>query len=154
MPGTAPGTVAGAKPGAAVGSHAGNGSGAPDGDGAMTRSEEHLRVGVERHEAGHARLRKYVVTETEQQTVPLRHEEVRIEREPITEANRAQALSGPPISEAEHEVTLHAERPVVETEAVPVERVRMTVEERVEEQTVRGEVRKERIEVELPEDRD
>ncbi|GAA2415413.1 hypothetical protein GCM10010404_87060 [Nonomuraea africana] len=35
-------------------------------DDAMTRSEEHLRVGKERREAGRARLRKYVVTETEQ----------------------------------------------------------------------------------------
>jgi len=157
------GTTAGMKPGAAgtAGAAAGTGTaagtaaagsrpGARDTDNAMTRSEEHLRVGVERQEAGHARLHKYVVTETEQQTVPLRHDEVRIEREPITEANRGEAMSGPEISEAEHEVTLHAEHAVVKTEAVPVERVRMTVEERVEEETVTGEVRKERIEVELP----
>ncbi|MFJ8545982.1 DUF2382 domain-containing protein [Streptomyces sp. NPDC093586] len=118
------------------------------GDDAMTRSEERMHVGVERHEAGRARLRKYVVTEEVQQTVPVRHEEVRVEREPITDANRDQALSGPEISEAEHEVTLHEERPVVETETVPVERVRMTTEEHIEDETVRGQVRKERIEAE------
>ncbi|MDT0614691.1 PRC and DUF2382 domain-containing protein [Streptomyces lancefieldiae] len=116
------------------------------GDDAMTRSEEQMRVGVERRETGRARLRKYVVTEEVQQTIPVTHEEVRVEREPITEANRGDALSGPEISEAEHEVTLHAERPVVETETVPVERVRMTTEEHTEEETVRGRVRKERIE--------
>ncbi|MBT2529798.1 PRC and DUF2382 domain-containing protein [Streptomyces sp. ISL-99] len=123
------------------------------GDEAMTRSEEQMHVGTERREAGRARLRKYVVTEEVQQTVPVRHEEVRIEREPITDANRDDALSGPEISESEHEVTLHAERPVVETEAVPVERVRLDTKEHVEEETVRGRVRKEHIEADTP-DRD
>ncbi|MBU6534384.1 DUF2382 domain-containing protein [Streptomyces sp. NPDC057245] len=115
---------------------------------AMTRSEEQMHIGVERREAGRATLRKYVVTEDVQQTVPVTHEEVRVVREPITDANRDEALAGPEISEAEHEVTLYAERPVVETETVPVERVRMTTEEHTENETVRGQVRKERIEAE------
>ncbi|MET9992447.1 PRC and DUF2382 domain-containing protein [Streptomyces mutabilis] len=118
------------------------------GDDAMTRSEEQMHVGVERRESGRARLRKYVVTEEVQQTVPVSHEEVRVEREPITDANRGDAMAGPEISEAEHEVTLHEERPVVETETVPVERVRMTTEEHTEDEVVRGQVRKERIEAE------
>ncbi|MFJ5877063.1 DUF2382 domain-containing protein [Streptomyces sp. S1] len=117
-------------------------------DDAMTRSEEQMHVGVERTEAGRVRLRKYVVTEEVQQTVPVSHEEVRIEREPITDANRDEALSGPEITEAEHEVILHEERPVVETRTVPVERVSLKADEVVEEQTVSGEVRKEEIEVE------
>jgi stress response protein YsnF len=112
----------------------------------MTRAEEHMRVGVERHEAGRARLRKYVVTEEAEQTVPLRHEEVRVEREPITEANRTSAMAGPDIAEAEYEVTLHEERPVVRTEVEPVERVRLVTEEHITQETVRGRVRKERIE--------
>lgn len=118
------------------------------GDEAMTRSEEQMHIGVERRESGRARLRKYVVTEDVQQSVPVSHEEVRLEREPITDANRDDALSGQEIGEAEHEVTLHAERPVVRTETVPVERVRMTTDEHTEEETVRGQVRKERIEAE------
>jgi uncharacterized protein (TIGR02271 family) len=117
-------------------------------DDAMTRSEEEMRVGIERREAGRVRLRKYVVTEEQQYTVPVRHEEVRIEREPITDANRDEAMAGPDISEAEHEVTLYEEEPVVETRAVPKERVRLTTEEVTEEETVTGEVRKERIEAE------
>jgi uncharacterized protein (TIGR02271 family) len=118
------------------------------GDDAMTRAEERMRVGTERRATGRARLRKYVVTEEVQQTVPVRREEVRVEREPITDENRDAALSGPDISEAEHEVILHEERPVTETETVPVERVRMTTDERTDEETVRGQVRKERIETE------
>ena len=115
------------------------------GDGAMTRSEEQLRVGTETREAGRARLRKHVVTEHEQVTVPVSREEVTVEREPITDANRGDALGGPAISEAEHEVTLREERPVVDKEAVPVERVRLGTETRTDQETVGGEVRKEQI---------
>ncbi|MFD5744345.1 DUF2382 domain-containing protein [Streptomyces massasporeus] len=117
-------------------------------DDAMTRSEEEMHVGVERREAGRARLRKYVVTEEQQYTVPVRHEEVRVEREPITEANLDAAMTGPDIAEAEHDVTLYEEQAVVETRAVPKERVRLSTEEVTEEETVTGEVRKERIETE------
>ena len=116
-------------------------------DDAMTRSEERLVAGTRTEEAGKARLRKYVVTEEQQVTVPVSREEVRLEREPITDANADRARSGPDISEDEHEVTLRAERPVVETEAVPVERVRLGKETVTEEQTVGGEVRKEQIEL-------
>ena len=80
-------------------------------DDAMTRSEEELKVGTERRETGRARLRKYVVTEEVQQTVPVQREEVRLEREPITDANVDAATSGSDISEDEHEVVLHAEEP-------------------------------------------
>ncbi|PPB48387.1 photosystem reaction center subunit H [Arthrobacter pityocampae] len=119
----------------------------PTTDDAMTRSEEQLRVGTERREAGKARLRKYVVTENVTTTVPVTHEEVRIEREPITNANRGDAYDGPAISEEEHEVVLHAERPVVEKEAVPVERVRLDKETVTDQETVTDEVRKEEIEI-------
>src|SRR4029077_2276254 len=95
-------------------------------DEAMTVSEERLRVGTEKRERGRARLRKYVVTENVTKTVPVSHEEVRVEREPITDANVGAAKSGPDISEAEHEVVLREERPVVEKDVVPTERVRLT----------------------------
>jgi len=118
----------------------------PTTDEAMTRSEEQLRVGTETREAGRARLRKHVVTEHQQVTVPVTREEVTLEREPVTEANRGEAYDGPAISEEEHEVTLHAERPVVDTEAVAVERVRLGKETVTDQETVGGEVRKEEIE--------
>ena len=119
----------------------------PTTDTAMTRSEEQLRVGTETHEAGRVRLRKHVVTEHQQVSVPVSREEVRLEREPITDANRGDAYDGPAISEEEHEVVLHAERPVVDTEAVAVERVRLGKETVTETETVGGEIRKERIEL-------
>jgi uncharacterized protein (TIGR02271 family) len=119
----------------------------PTTDNAMTRSEERLNVGTETREAGRARLRKHVVTEQQQVTVPVSHEELRVEREPITDANRGNAYDGPAISEEEHEVTLRAERPVVSTETEAVERVRLGTETVRAEETVSGEVRKEEIEV-------
>ncbi|MEV0241766.1 PRC and DUF2382 domain-containing protein [Streptomyces sp. NPDC050674] len=133
---------------AGTGQVTGTAASAPGAEDAMTRSEEEMHVGVERREAGRARLRKYVVTEEQQYTVPVRHEEVRVEREPITESNRDRAMAGPDITEAEHDVTLYEEQPVVETRAVPKERVRLSTEEVTEEETVTGQVRKERIETE------
>ena len=109
----------------------------PTTDNAMTLSEERLKVGTQQVESGRAVLRKYIVTENVTQTVPLRHEEVRLEREPITDANIGNAMSGGDLTEEEHEITLHAERPVVEKEAVPVERVRLASQTVSEDQ--RGE---------------
>jgi uncharacterized protein (TIGR02271 family) len=125
----------------------------PTTDDAMTRSEEELRVGTQTRERGRARLRKYVTTEQQTVTVPVQREEVRVEREPITDANLDAATSGPAISEEEHEVTLREEEVVVEKRAVPKERVRLDTETVTDERQVAEEVRKEQIEVEGDQDR-
>jgi uncharacterized protein (TIGR02271 family) len=117
----------------------------PNTDEAMTRSEEELRVGTRERESGRARLRKYVVTEEVQQTVPVQREEVRIEREPITDANRDAATTGADLSEEEHEVTLHEEEVVVDKQVVPKERVRLDKDVSTEQREVSEEVRKEQI---------
>jgi stress response protein YsnF len=105
-------------------------------------------VGTATQEAGRARLRKYVTTEMETHTVPVRKERAVLETEPVTAENSEQATSGAEISEAEHEVVLHEERAVTQTVAEPVERVRLATEETTAEQEVSGEVRKEHIEAE------
>jgi uncharacterized protein (TIGR02271 family) len=119
----------------------------PATDDAMTRSEEELRVGTAERESGRVRLQKYVVEEEVTETVPVRREEVRIEREPITDANRGDAVDGPAISEQEHEVVLHSEEAVVDKQAVPKERVRLEKDVTTEEETVSDTVRKEQIDV-------
>ena len=129
---------------------AGHDTSGPNTDEAMTRSEERLVAGTQTTETGRARLRKYVVTETQQVDVPVSHEEVRLEREPITDANRDAAYSGGEITEEEHEVTLRAERPVVGTETESVEPVRLGKETVSDTATVSGEVRKEQIELDDP----
>jgi uncharacterized protein (TIGR02271 family) len=125
----------------------------PTTDDAMTRSEERLNVGTRTEEVGRARLRKYVVTENATETVPVSREQVRVEREPITDANVGSAMDGPAISEEEHEVTLHAERPVAEKKAVPVERVRLDKETVTDQEQVSAELRKEQIETDGVDDR-
>jgi len=120
----------------------------PETDDAMTRSEEEIAVGTRSHETGRVRLRKYIVTEPVTTTVNVSREEVRLEREPITDANRDAALSGGDLTEEEHEVTLHAEEPVVEKRVVPKERVRLDKETVAEQTQVTDEIRKEQIETE------
>ena len=116
-------------------------------DEAMTRSEEELQVGKTEREAGRVRLKKYVVEDQVTETVPVRREEVRVEREPITDANVDRATDGPAISEEEHEVTLRAEEPVVEKRTVPQERVRLEKDVETDERQVSETVRSERIDV-------
>src|SRR5215207_4345946 len=119
----------------------------PTTDNAMTRSEEELRVGKTERESGRARLRKYVVEEEVTRKVPVRREEVRVEREPITDANAGAAHSGPEISSEEHEVVLHEEEPVAEKRVVPKERVRLDKDVEIDERQVSDTVRKEELDV-------
>src|SRR4051794_17134820 len=66
-------------------------------------------------------LREYVVTESVTQTVPVQRKELRVAREPITDANVDQATEGPAISEEVHEVVLHGEQVVMRKERIDVE---------------------------------
>ena len=119
----------------------------PNTDNAMTLSEEELRVGTTERESGRVRLKKYVVEDQVTETVPVRREEVRIEREPITDANVGNAMDGPAISEEEHEVVLHEEEVVAEKRAVPKERVRLEKDVETEQREVSETVRSERVDV-------
>jgi uncharacterized protein (TIGR02271 family) len=119
----------------------------PTTDDAMTLSEEQVRVGTERRERGRARLRKYIVTENVTETVPVSREEVRLEREPITDANRDAAYAGPELSEEEHEVTLTEEVPVVDKDVVATERVRLDKDVVTDEEQVSEEVRREEVDL-------
>jgi uncharacterized protein (TIGR02271 family) len=132
---------------------AGHDTSGPNTDDAMTRSEERVEVGTASQEAGRVRLRKYVTTETETHTVPVRKEHAVVEREPITGDNVDAATDGPDISEEEHEVVLSEERPVVDKTVEPIERVRLGTESTTEEAQVSEEVRKERVETEGDVDR-
>ncbi len=125
---------------------AGHDTSGPTTDDAMPRSEEKLHVDTAREETGRARLRKYVTTEEQTVTVPVKKEKAVLVTEPITDGNVGNATGGPDISEEEHEVTLSEERVQVSKTTEPVERVRLGTETVTEEQTVTEEVRKEHIE--------
>jgi uncharacterized protein (TIGR02271 family) len=121
----------------------------PATDGAMTRSEERLRVATERYAAKRVRVVKYVVTEEVTVTVPIRREEIRIEEVPLDAdaPATAGALDAVGTGGLPETIVLHTERPVVTTEVVPVERVRVHTEWVQEQVQVRDQVRRERVDV-------
>ena len=110
----------------------------------IVRSEEQLNVSKDRVETGQVRLRKYVVNETENVEVPVEREEVRVVREPITDADRANYDGN--IGEQEASVTLHEDRVNVAKESVPVEKVSLEKDTVQDTERVSEEVRKERFE--------
>ena len=126
----------------------GNDVSGPETDEAMTRSEEELRIDKIRRPSGLVRLRKSITTEQVGATVPVQREELRVEREPITDANAGAAMSGPELSEEEHELTLSEEEVTVDKRVVPKERVRLDKDVVTEERSVTEDVRKEQIDVE------
>ncbi|MGW4650953.1 PRC and DUF2382 domain-containing protein [Kitasatospora sp. NPDC004289] len=119
---------------------------APSGPIEITCREERLDVTTEWHVLGTAKLRKYVTSEAVERKVPVVKERVRVERVPVTEAERA-ALSEQEIAEAVEEVTLREERPVVRKYLAPVERVRLVVERYTEEAVIHDELRREQVEI-------
>lgn len=117
----------------------------------VVRHEERLNVGTQEREGGHARLRKYVVTDHETVDVPVEREEVTVERTPINDTNTR--VDNGTIGEEEVDVTLHEERPVVQKEAVAVEEVGLNKQTVQETQRVEADVRKEQVDVETDVDR-
>lgn len=115
-----------------------------EGGDSMVAHEERLNVGTEQREAGQVRLRKHVVTETQQVEVPVQREELHVERERVGERVTDHRIG----EDTEEEViTLHEERPVVSKETVATERVDVSKETVQDTQTVQADVQKEQIEV-------
>ena len=140
-----PAPVAGTAPTTGTRGTVGHDTSGPTTDDAMTVSEEELDVDKRRRPAGKARLRKHVVTDHVQKTVPVEREEVRVVREPITDENVDQAMSGPAISGEEHEVTLTEEEVTVDKHAVPKERVRLEKDTVTEQRDVEADLRREEV---------
>ncbi len=87
--------------------------------GGKQRGQGRTRPGA----VGRRRLRRRAVVVPPAAAVSVSHDEAIVQHEPVTDANRAQALDGPELTEAVHEVTLHADKPVVTKPTGPVERV-------------------------------
>lgn len=114
-------------------------------DGELIRSEEQLNVNKERVATGEARLRKYVVTDTETVEVPVEREEVRVERTPIN-AEDAKNYNGTISGDTEEaSVTLHEEQVNVNKETVPVEKINLKKDTVRDTETHTEELRKEQI---------
>ncbi|MFI2609328.1 PRC and DUF2382 domain-containing protein [Kitasatospora sp. NPDC018619] len=119
---------------------------APGGPVEITCREERLEITTEWHTLGTAKLRKYVTAEQVERRIPVVRERVRVERTPVSDAERA-SLTEKEIAEAVEEVTLREERAVVRKYLAPVERVRLVVERYTTEEVVRQELRREQVEV-------
>jgi len=118
---------------------------APAGDASLKLSEEQIKVGKREVEAGGVRLRKVVRTETVNQPVELKREEVVVERVPGSEATgRAQHE----FEQHEVYVPLRREEAVVEKESRVREEVRVRKNARSDTQNVSEQVRKEDVEIE------
>jgi len=105
-------------------------------------SEEQLNIGKRQVQAGEVGIRKTVETEHVRESVPLVHEEVTIERRPISGAD---AAANAEISEDEIRVPLMAEEPVVEKRTVAKEEVVLGKRQVTENQTVEADLRRERL---------
>jgi uncharacterized protein (TIGR02271 family) len=114
----------------------------------MTRSEEKLNIHKVRRPSELVRLKKRVVTDHVTKTVPVQREEVVVEREPITDANRDRAMKGPEIREGEHEVVLEREDVEAKKHVEPEERIRLNKQQTQEERRIEEDLRKERVDVE------
>jgi stress response protein YsnF len=115
----------------------------PSGEIDVSRHEEEMRVGKREIDAGRVRLRKWVETEPVSEDVQLHRETARVERHEVD-----RPAPGAEIGEEETEMRLHREEPVVSKETVERERITAEREEEVDQETVRDEVRRERVEVE------
>lgn len=127
-----------------------------DSDGnAVIRSEERLNVDKERVNSGEARLRKYVVHDTETVEVPVEREEVHVERTPI-DPNSPGAARGrnADLGQDEASVTLHEERVNVTKDSVPVEKVGLEKDVVRDTERVTEDVAKERVDVDEATSRD
>ncbi len=109
----------------------------------VLRSEEELRAGTREREAGAVNVRKSVRTDRESVEVPTRHEEVSVERVPLSgEASETE------IGEDEVEVPVTEEEAVVSKRPVVKEEVRVRKDVVEETEVVEDDVRREEIDVE------
>ena len=109
----------------------------------VQRSEEELRAGTREREAGSMRVRKRVRTDRERIEVPVKHEEVSVERVPLSgEATEAQ------IGEDEVSIPVTEEEVVVSKKAVAKEEIRLRKDVVEGTEVVEEDVRREEVDIE------
>ena len=109
----------------------------------VQRSEEELRAGTREREAGSVKVRKRVRTDRERIEVPTKHEEVSVERVPVSgESSEAQ------IGEDEVDVPVTEEEVVTDKRAVAKEEVRLRKDVVEGTEVVEEDIRREEVDVE------
>ncbi|HEU4881146.1 MAG TPA: YsnF/AvaK domain-containing protein [Longimicrobium sp.] len=112
----------------------------------LVLNEEQLAVGTREVGGGEVGVRKHVETQHVRENVELRHDEVEVERRPITDGYSA--AGNATIGEDEEiRMKLHAEEAVVEKRVVPTEELVVRKREVVENQPSDATLRRETAEV-------
>jgi uncharacterized protein (TIGR02271 family) len=109
----------------------------------MALSEEELKVGKREVEYGGIRLRKVIRTETVNQPVELKREEIVVERVPGAQT----AKGGKAFEQEEIYIPLRREEAVVQKETRVREEVRVSKRAETERQNVSQQVRKEEVQI-------
>jgi uncharacterized protein (TIGR02271 family) len=117
--------------------------GATSGEARITLSEEQLAVRKRERAAGAVEVEKHVETQHVRESVPLSHEEVTVERRPVTDPMAATGRIG----EEHIRVPLSSEEAVVDKRVVPKEELVVRKQEVTENEVVEADLRRERAEV-------
>jgi uncharacterized protein (TIGR02271 family) len=108
----------------------------------MTRSAEQLRIGKRLEQKGDVRVAKHVETERVRQDVPLRHEQVHVERRPVDRTAGAAEFR-----DQEIVVPVMEEDAVIEKRPVVKEEIVITKEPVTKQKTVETDLRHEEVDV-------
>ena len=119
----------------------------------MKEIEEHMKIGKREVVRGGVRLHKYVETDVEEETLRLREEHVDVDRRAVNRPATAADLSDA-FEEKTIEMIERGEEAVVSKEAVVTGEVSIGKEVNTREETVGGQVRRVRVEVEQIADAD
>lgn len=108
----------------------------------VQRSEEELRTGTHERGTGSVNVRKRVRTDRERITVPTRHEEVKVDRVPVSgEASEAD------IGEQDVSMPVIEEEVITEKKAMVKEEIRVRKEAVEDEEVIEEDLRKEEVEI-------
>ncbi len=113
----------------------------------LVLKEEELAVGKRAVEAGEVGVTKRVETDHVRENVTLRHDEVEVERRPITDGYVAGGVAETIGDTEEIRIPLHAEEAVVEKRVVPKEELVVRKRSVAENETVEADLRREHAEV-------
>ncbi|MGI9091601.1 MAG: DUF2382 domain-containing protein [Gemmatimonadaceae bacterium] len=116
----------------------------------LTRSEEELDISKRQVSAGQVDVHKTVETEHVSRPVTLQHEEVTVERRPVSAERLASGDMGVQETDDEIRIPVIEEEVVMETRQVVKEEIIIRKHAVSEEKTVEADLRKERIDIEGP----
>jgi len=110
--------------------------------------QESVKVGKREVDAGTVRIKKIVKTETINQPIELRHEEVTIERQPASgEATTASPAGGQQFEEKEMVIQLKREEPVIEKQTSSAGQVVLRTRSESEQTNIQSQIRREDVDV-------